>query len=147
MKHNSLTIAFSSRKVDPYYVDILKATSGIHNIEIIPFDNPDGTSLTHLYNEALDKATNEIVLFCHDDLKFDKKNWGRKLLNHFNRQKDFGIIGIAGTRYLSKTGRWWEDWSKMHGAVNHEKDGKKWLTRYSKDIGNQLDEVVLVLYH
>ena len=144
MKHNSLTIAFSSRKVDPYYVDILKATSGIHNIEIIPFDNPDGTSLTHLYNEALDKATNEIVLFCHDDLKFDKKNWGRKLLNHFNRQKDFGIIGIAGTRYLSKTGRWWEDWSKMHGAVNHEKDGKKWLTRYSKDIGNQLDEVVLV---
>jgi hypothetical protein len=144
MKYNSLTVAFSSRKIDPYYVDLLKATSGVYNIEIIPFDNPNGTSLTKLYNEALEKATNDIVLFCHDDLKFDKKNWGRKLLNHFNRQKDYGIIGIAGTRYLSKTGKWWEDWSKMHGAVNHESGGKKWLTRYSKDIGNHLDEVVLV---
>ena len=144
MKHNSLTIAFSSRKVDPYYIEILKSTSGIHNLEILPFDNPNGTSLTKLYNEALEKASNDLVLFCHDDLKFDKKNWGRRLLNHFNRNKDYGIIGIAGTRYLAKTGRWWEDWSKMHGAVNHEKDGKKWLTRYSKDIGNGLDDVVVV---
>lgn len=144
MKHNSLTIVFSSRKVDPYYIDILKSTSGIHNLEIIPFDNPNGTSLTKIYNEALDKASNDLVLFCHDDLKFDKKNWGRRLLNHFNRNSDYGIIGIAGTRYLSKTGKWWEDWSKMHGAVNHEKDGKKWLTRYSKDIGNNLESVVLV---
>ena len=144
MKHNSLTIVFSSRKVDPYYVDLLKATSGIHNVEVISFDNPNGTPLTTLYNQALDKSNTDIVLFCHDDLKFDKKNWGRKLLNHFNRHKEYGIIGIAGTRYIPKSARWWEDFSKMHGAVNHESDGKKWLSRYSKDIGNQLDEVVLV---
>mgnify|MGYP001245450246 CR=1 FL=1 len=144
MKHNNITIVFSSRKVEPYYVDILKATSGVHNVEVISFDNPNGTSLTHLYNEALDKSKNDIVLFCHDDLKFDKKNWGRKLLNHFNRNKDYGIIGIAGTRYLPESGKWWEDFSKMHGAVNHESGGKKWLSRYSKDIGNQLDDVVLV---
>ena len=144
MKHNSLTIVFSSRKVDPYYVDLLKATSGIHNVEVISFDNPNGTPLTTLYNQALDKSNTDIVLFCHDDLKFDKKNWGRKLLNHFNRHKEYGIIGIAGTRYIPKSARWWEDFSKMHGAVNHESDGKKWLSRYSKDIGNQLDDVVLV---
>ena len=144
MKHNNFTIVFSSRKVDDYYVDLLKSTSGIHNPQIISFDNPDGKSLTTLYNEALKQSENDIILFCHDDLKFDTRNWGRKLLNHFNRNKDYGIIGIAGTRYLADSGRWWEDFSKMHGAVYHEHEGKRWLTRYSNDIGNKLDDVILV---
>ena len=32
----------------------------------------------------------------------------------------------------------------MHGAVYHEHEGKRWLSRYSNDIGNHLDEVILV---
>ena len=108
------------------------------------FENPDGKSLTEIYNEGLVKTKNDIVLFCHDDLKFETRNWGRKLLNHFKRSSEYGIIGIAGTRYLAESGRWWEDFSKMHGAVYHEDNGKRWLTRYSKDIGNHLDDVILV---
>ena len=139
-----LSIIYSTRKIDSYYVELLKATCGIKDVEIIPFENSDGKSLTKIYNEGLIKTKNNIVLFCHDDLKFETKNWGRKLLNHFKRHSEYGIIGIAGTRYLASSGRWWEDFSKMHGAVYHEDNGKRWLTRYSKDIGNQLDDVVLV---
>ena len=139
-----LSIIFSTRKLDPYYVELLKSTSGLKGVEIIPFENPNGVSLTELYNEGLVKSKNDLVLFCHDDLKFDTRNWGRKLLNHFKRSSEFGVIGVAGTRYLAETGRWWEDFSKMHGAVYHEENGNRWLTRYSKDIGNHLDEVVLV---
>ena len=79
-----LTIIFSTRKLDSYYLDLLKSTSGIKNIEIIPFENPSGVSLTTLYNKGLKQAKHDLVLFCHDDLKFDTRNWGRKLLNHFN---------------------------------------------------------------
>tara|TARA_Y100000310_G_scaffold46381_1_gene43090 strand:+ start:8301 stop:9941 length:1641 start_codon:yes stop_codon:yes gene_type:complete len=139
-----LSIIYSTRKEDPYYLELLKATCGVKNVEIIPFENPDGKSLTKIYNEGLIKTKNDIVLFCHDDLKFETKNWGRKLLNHFKRHSEYGIIGIAGTRYLASSGRWWEDFSKMHGAVYHEDNGNRWLTRYSRDIGNQLDDVILV---
>ena len=144
MKKTKLTIVVSTRKIDQYYLDLLKSTSGLKDLEIIPFENPDGQSLTELYNKGLVMSNSDLVLFCHDDLKFDTRNWGRKLLNHFKRDSEYGIIGIAGTRYLSKTGCWWEDFSKMHGAVYHEDGGNRWLTRYSKDIGNKLDEVVLV---
>tara|TARA_R110000823_G_scaffold313485_1_gene441209 strand:+ start:1166 stop:2815 length:1650 start_codon:yes stop_codon:yes gene_type:complete len=142
--NKTFSIVFSTRKIDQYYIELLKTTSGVKDVEVIAFENSDGQSLTKLYNEGLIKTKNDIVLFCHDDLKFDTRNWGRKLLNHFKRSSEYGIIGVAGTRYLASTGRWWEDFSKMHGAVYHEDNGKRWLTRYSKDIGNGLDDVVLV---
>ena len=140
----SLSVVFSTKKINHNFIETIKKTSGIHNIEILPFENPGKYSLTELYNTGLVQSNNDIVLFCHDDIKFDTKNWGRKLLNHFKRNTEFGIVGVAGCRYMPKSGRWWEDFSKMHGAVYHEDGGKRWLSRYSKDIGNHLDDVVLV---
>ena len=140
----SLSVVFSTKKINDDFVNLIKSTSGVHNIEILPYENPGKYSLNEVYNMGLEKSSNDIVIFCHDDIKFDTKNWGRKMLKNFSKYPDFGIIGVAGTRYLSTTGRWWEDFSKMHGAVYHEKDGNKWLTRYSKDIGTKLTSVVLV---
>lgn len=141
---NNLTVIFSTRKLNTDYVELIKETSGLHHIEIIPFENPNGKSLTEIYNEGLKMSSNDKVLFCHDDLKFDTKNWGKKILSHFKRNNDLGILGVAGTRYLSESGRWWEDFGKMHGAVYHEHEGKRWLSRYSKDKGTKLDNVMLV---
>ena len=140
----SLSVVFSTKKIDLDFVEVIKATSGIHNIEVLPYENPGKYSLTEVYNMGVKKAKNDIIVFCHDDIKFDTKNWGRKLLNHFKRHVEFGIIGVAGSRYMPSSGKWWEDFSKMHGAVYHEHEGKRWLSRYSKDIGNKLDEVILI---
>jgi len=140
----SLSVIFSTKKINPEFVNIISKSSGIHNIEILPYENPGKYSLTELYNKGLNEAKNNIVVFCHDDIKFDTKNWGRKILNHFKRNSSFGIIGVAGSRYMPSSGKWWEDFNKMHGAVYHEHEGKRWLSRYSTDIGNGLDEVLLV---
>ncbi len=32
----------------------------------------------------------------------------------------------------------------MKGIVNHEHEGKKWESKYSSSLGNQIDDVVLV---
>ena len=93
--NKTFSIVFSTRKIDPYYIELLKITSGVKDVEVIAFENSDGQSLTKLYNEGLIKTKNDIVLFCHDDLKFDTRNWGRKLLNHFKRNSEYGIIGAA----------------------------------------------------
>jgi glycosyltransferase involved in cell wall biosynthesis len=84
------------------------------------------------------------VVLCHDDIYFDTKNWGNKILNHFKRNKDYGVLGLAGTTNMPKSAKWWEDFSKMKGIVNHEHEGKKWESKYSASKGNQLDDVVLV---
>jgi len=45
---------------------------------------------------------------------------------------------------MPKSAKWWEDFSKMKGIVNHEHEGKKWESKYSASLGNQIDDVVLV---
>jgi glycosyltransferase involved in cell wall biosynthesis len=123
---------------------MLKKTSGLSKIEIIPFENNGEFSLTEVYNKILKQSSNDIVVLCHDDIYFDSKNWGSKILNYFKRNSDYGILGLAGTTNMPKSGRWWEDFSKMKGIVNHEHEGKKWESKYSASKGNQLDNVVLV---
>ena len=140
----SLTVVFSSKKVDPDFVEMIKSTSGVHKIEVLPYENPGKYSLSEVYNMALEEATNDIIIFCHDDIKFDTRNWGRKVLNYHKKNSDYGIMGVAGTRFMPESGRWWEDFSKMHGAVYHENEGKRWLSTYSKTTGNKLQDVVLV---
>ncbi len=85
-----------------------------------------------------------VVILCHDDIYFDSKNWGQKILNHFKRKNDYGILGLAGTTHLPKSAKWWEDFSKMKGIVNHENEGKKWESRYANGIPNAIHQVCLV---
>jgi glycosyltransferase involved in cell wall biosynthesis len=139
-----ITIGFSTRKIDNSFVDLLKKTSGIPKCEIVPVENNGEFSLTEVYNKILNESSNDIVVLCHDDIYFDTKNWGNKILNHFKRNNDYGILGLAGTTNMPKSAKWWEDFSKMKGIVNHEHEGKKWESKYSASKGNQLDDVVLV---
>jgi len=139
-----ITIGFSSKKVDENFVNYIKKSIGIPNVEIIPIENPGKYSLTEAYNIILKKATNDIIVFCHDDIYFDKNNWGNKILKHFKRNPEYGILGVAGSTKLPKSGMWWEDRTRMRGIVNHEHEGRKWESKYSKNLGNKIDDVVLV---
>jgi len=139
-----ITIGYSTRKIDEKYIEQLKKTSGNKKIQIIPIENNGQYSLTEVYNKILEQSEYDIVVFCHDDLKFDTNGWAHKLKSHFNKNPEYGIIGLAGTKYLPETGRWWEMTSAMYGIVNHESEGKKWESKYSKDIGNKLEPTIIV---
>jgi hypothetical protein len=139
-----ITIGFSTRNIDKSFIEMLKKTSGVSNTEVIPIENNGEYSLTEVYNKILSQSKNDIVILCHDDIYFDSKNWGQKILKHFKRNNDYGILGVAGSVSLPKSAKWWEDFSKMRGIVNHEHEGKKWESKYSPSLGNQIDDVVLV---
>ncbi len=139
-----ITIGFSTRKVDDNFINHIKKTCGPKNIEVIPFENNGTHSLTEAYNILLERASNDIVVLCHDDIYFDKKGWGTKLFKHFQKNSDYGILGVAGSIKIPESGMWWEDPSKMRGIVNHEHNGKKWESRYSSSLGNKVEPLVLV---
>jgi len=139
-----ITIGFSTRKIDNSFVELLKKSCGVPNPQIIPIENEGKYSLPEAYNMILEQATNDIVVLCHDDIYFDSKNWGSKILKHFKRSPEYGILGLAGSTQLPESAKWWEDFSKMKGIVNHEHEGKKWESKYSASLGNQIDDVVLV---
>jgi len=138
-----ITVGYSTRKSSEEFKELLRKSSGHPKIEIIEKVNPDGRSLTEVYNEILEESTNDIVVLCHDDIYFDTKNWVKKLVRHFEKNPH-GIIGLAGTSHIPKSGMWWEDRSKMYGIVNHESEGKKWESKYSSSLGDKLKDVVIV---
>ena len=83
-----ITIGFSTRKIDNKFVELLKKSSGVSNPEIVPVENNGEFSLTEVYNKILNESKNDIVVLCHDDIYFDSKNWGQKIINHLKRNKD-----------------------------------------------------------
>ena len=139
-----ITIGYSTRKIDNSYIEHIKKTCGNKKVQIIPVENNGEFSLTQVYNKILDEAENDIVVFCHDDLNFETTGWMYKLKSHFDKNPEYGIIGLAGTKYLPPSGRWWELQSAMYGIVNHKSEGKQWESRYSKDIGNKLEPTIIV---
>lgn len=139
-----ITIGYSTKKINPEFKDYIEKSCGVHKVEVIPFENPGTYSLSEVYNILLEKSSNDIVILCHDDIYFEKKNWGSKILKHFKRNPDYGIIGAAGSKYLPKSGMWWEINTEMFGIVNHEHQGKKWTSKYSESKGSNLDDTVIV---
>ena len=139
-----ITVVYCTRQTNPEHKEHIIKSSGLHkHIEVIEIIN-NGESLTHAYNRGLNQAKNDIVVFCHDDLTIETKQWGNKLLKQFEKNPEYGIIGVAGSKYMAETGQWWSDKKKMYGRVQHTHEGKSWLSAYSADLGHELEEVVVV---
>ena len=139
-----LTVVYCTRETKPEHIEHIKKTSGLHkNIEVIEIIN-NGESLTKSYNRGLKQAKNDVVVFCHDDITIETKQWGKKLLKHYDKNPEYCILGVAGTKKLGESGRWWEDSNSMYGRVKHTHEGKTWMSKYSPDLGTNIEDVVLV---
>lgn len=139
-----ITIAYSSKSPKPELIKHFKKSSGYEKgIHVIEKINNGEKSLSEVYNEIINESPNDIIILTHDDIYFDTNAWYNKILRHFEKT-DYGILGMAGTTYLPETGKWWENRMKMVGIVNHEADGRKWESKYSNNIGNDIKQVVIV---
>jgi hypothetical protein len=76
--------------------------------EPIIIDNTQSPkSITHIYNLGAAKAQYDILCFVHEDVFFQTQNWGVKIVESFNNDNALGLIGIAGSKYKSKTPSGW----------------------------------------
>jgi glycosyltransferase involved in cell wall biosynthesis len=143
MSEIKISIVFSTRKIDQSFVEHLKKTCLHKWVEVLPYENNGEYSLSEIYNMGLKEAKSDIIVFCHDDIIFNTKNWGEKVIKAFNRNQGYGILGLAGTTHMVD-GMWWRIRKAMHGSVKHTDGIKTWENKYSESYGNQLKEVVAV---
>jgi GT2 family glycosyltransferase len=130
-----ITIIYSTNKDKEYndkFNDHLVLTSGLQWVQVLPYVNHNEYSLSELYNKGIKEAKYDIVVCCHNDIKLEK-NWGKKLLEDFSNNPDYGIIGKAGGCHFPKSGIYWENMQQiMVGQVYHHPEGSnKWLSKYS----------------
>jgi len=137
-----ITVIYCTREEFPSHQEHIKKTSGLKDVEVIEYIN-HGQPLTEFYNKGLKEASNDIIVFCHDDIVFNTKKWAKRLIKHFETT-DFGILGVAGTTDISESGRWWDDNTKMLGQVRHSHEGKSWDSIYCPNFSDKVLESVIV---
>jgi glycosyltransferase involved in cell wall biosynthesis len=141
-----ITIVCSSQEPSEKFKTHLIKTCGLgdKNIEILHYENKGTHSLTELYNKALKEAKYDVITFLHHDITINSKQWGNKVIKHFRDNEEYGIIGVAGSKLMTDSARWWDNPDRMYGRVSHTHEGRTWESKYSKDLGNRLEPVVLV---
>lgn len=139
-----ISVVIATRKIDDQYVKHVEKMFSHPKTEIIIYENDGSESLAKIYNDGLKDSKNDIVVFMHDDLILETKNITPKVVRLFEKNPEFGIIGLAGTDNLM-SGMWWQDRSSMYGIVGHEHEGKRHVNHYSKgDYSENLKEVIVV---
>lgn len=141
----NITIVFTSKKdgnENKDFIQHIKDSCGCE-AQIICLHNPDGISLSKIYADIMPMIKTEIAVFIHDDIEFLKNGWGNELIRIFADNKEFGIIGVAGSAEFDEKGAWW-NYHDIYGQVLHRHDGKSWLTAFSPLLEKDLQEVVVV---
>lgn len=138
-----ISIVYCTREENKKHAEHLLKICGNPKVEIIEYVNK-GESLTKFYNRALNETNNDIVVFVHDDVIIETKQIANKIVRMFNNNPEYGIIGVAGTKYMSETGRWWDNPKSMYGRVAHTHEGKTWLSEYSPDQNKRVEETIIV---
>ena len=92
--------------------------------EFIIIDNSlNDKSIFQAYNLGVIRSRFPIICFMHDDIVYHSKGWGKEVVRYFS-QKNVGMIGVGGTRFLSSIpSSWWAGghkyFSSKRGTICH----------------------------
>lgn len=140
-----ISIIVSSRNTSEEKKDFIQMISDTCGCfaDIIFITNNGGAALSKVYHDYLEVAQNNIVVLLHDDIEFLRKGWGAEVLKLFNENKEYGIIGVAGSAEFDSRGAWW-NYEHKFGQVLHRHNGQSWLTEFSPLLDKDLEEVCVI---
>jgi GT2 family glycosyltransferase len=115
--------------------------------EYIRIDNTNGyLGISAAYNQGAKQAKGELIVFVHEDVFFMEPGWGSTLLQKLGADPELGLIGVAGTQYLSGHSAFWPQAGRpfIRGRVIHEIEAsdKFFMTIYHREMADA--EVVAV---
>lgn len=85
----------------------------------------DARGLNEAYNRGLDRATGDIIVFSHDDIRILSPDFAQRLWRHMAH---VDLLGVAGTTLASGPVFGWSGHPHLHGWVTHPApDGNGWM--------------------
>jgi hypothetical protein len=115
--------------------------------EYLKIDNrgsPEG--ICAAYNRGVTAARGDLLVFVHDDAFFLQQGWGTVLGGKFEADRTVGMVGVAGTQFLSRDRMSWTAAGRpfMKGRVVHDiaSSGEFFMSAFSTEPRD--DEVVAV---
>ncbi|SDF67915.1 Glycosyltransferase like family protein [Mucilaginibacter pineti] len=109
--------------------------------EIIATDNSGGQQgICTVYNKGLLKAKYDIVCFMHEDIFIKTNDWGKKILNSFEKNPDLGLLGVIGSAYKPMTPSGWGGLgsdSYYYNLIQHNKYSDEPTTHLYRNPNNE----------
>ncbi len=113
------------------FLENIEKTIGIQ-FELIHIDNSKNEyTIFEAYKKGQKLANYPFYCFMHDDLIFHTKNWGKKVVDYFKSNENWGIIACAGCKVLRKTHNMWSipefnAFNIIQTDNKHKKEQKIW---------------------
>lgn len=124
----------------------IRETAGFEYDLIVIDNSKNDYSIFQAYNRGIEKSKADILCFVHEDVLFHTKNWGSILVDLFERDKNLGIIGIAGSQIKTKSpSGWWNCHQDFRSAnlIQHLGDGSKEHWNYGFENTNESEVAVI----
>lgn len=115
--------------------------------ELIVVDNSNNKlSIFEAYNNGLEKSQGEFVVFLHDDILFRTFAWGGIVKEVFTKNKDLGLLGIAGSTIKTRIPTtWWTGPGSNHIRIlQHYGEGLGPLDRNEGFENGSIVEVAVI---
>lgn len=75
--------------------------------ELVIIDNSHNQyNIFQAYNEGVNRSKGEVLCFMHDDILYRTNDWG-KIIEEVFVDKTIGLVGFAGTHFLSSSPFYW----------------------------------------
>ncbi|WP_313360329.1 glycosyltransferase [Empedobacter sp.] len=125
----SLIVSSYQQHYFEQFSENVKATIGDDfEYEIIQQWNPSVMGICEAYNKGAEKAKFDNLLFVHEDILFETKDWGSILIDYL-KSDNVGCIGLAGANYIPNTpSPWWviEGYANSHLSHFNKKTNKRY---------------------
>ena len=148
-----ISIIVSTYKPNTFsvFLENVKLNIGVE-YEIISIENKGRYGLCEAYNLGIKQAKYPYICFCHDDLIINRMNWGKYVIDEFNKYSDLGLLGVAGSTYKTYSPSGWFfpydiDYCRtdMWQAKNGDSNNKKYsLFNKPDSIDIKIEEVVVL---
>ena len=114
------------------YDKFLGTTIGDFDIKNVT--NEEANSIYSKYNvgvrywEQNGLKDDDVVVFCHADVKLVDKDLEEKILYAFDQNQHLGVAGVIGTKELTEDGGWW-----LSDITNHRGHLLQWVDEEEKN--------------
>jgi hypothetical protein len=136
--------------INPAYLAQVKenisSTIGVE-YELLIWDNrAEKKGICEVYNQMASQARFEFACFLHEDVLFETRDWGRKLVSIFTGQPATGVIGVVGSKYKSAfLSGWFTNVPELDCAnIIHRYPNREEHLSLKPDPGRDTEEVVCV---